>query len=356
MSANSGDDKLTVLFVGENWYGSCARACCYSLRRLGCDVIDVDSQTVFPMWRSKYLRVGIRIANRVLVAEYNRQVLDAARTYRPQVLVAFKGHYLRRDTLCRLRETGVALYNYYPDPSVFAYGSVLPAALPEYDCVFLTKPFLEADIRRSVALRAAEFLPHGYDPEIHKPTEVSLSDHVRYGFDAVLIATHTKHKEETVDAVLRAIPNVKLAVWGNGWDSCQSERVRGIVRGRALNGASYARALQTAKVSLGIMGQLSGWPAPDQTTTRTYEIPACGGFMLHERTPEVLSLYEEGKEMACFSSPAELADKIAYYLEHDDERAEIARAGHRRCVPAYSYDCRMETLLRWHSLHKGLRR
>jgi spore maturation protein CgeB len=70
--------------------------------------------------------------------------------------------------------------------------------------------------------------------------------------------------------------------------------------------------------------------------------------MLHERSPELLELYKEGEEVACFSSPQELAEKIDYYLAHPEERDAIAGAGHRRCVPAYSYDNRMAEILRWH--------
>src|SRR5207237_639841 len=86
----------------------------------------------------------------------------------------------------------------------------------------------------------------------------------------------------------------------------------------------------------------------DETTTRTYEIPACGGFMLHERNEEVLELYEEGKEIACFDSAEELREKILYYLRHQQERERIALAGYKRCVPAYSYDNRMSEIVRWH--------
>jgi spore maturation protein CgeB len=70
--------------------------------------------------------------------------------------------------------------------------------------------------------------------------------------------------------------------------------------------------------------------------------------MLHERTPELLEIYDEDKEVACFGSLKELAEKIQYYLAHPQERESIARAGHARCVPAYSYDDRVRAILRYH--------
>ena len=70
--------------------------------------------------------------------------------------------------------------------------------------------------------------------------------------------------------------------------------------------------------------------------------------MLHERNSEVMDLYHDNEEMACFDSIEELAEKIDYYLAHPIERASVARAGHARCVPAYSYDDRMDKMVRSH--------
>lgn len=54
--------------------------------------------------------------------------------------------------------------------------------------------------------------------------------------------------------------------------------------------------------------------------------------MLHERTEELRDYFIEGEEVACFSTPEEMADKVEYYLKHENERERLRLAGHRRCV------------------------
>ncbi|MCU1307729.1 MAG: hypothetical protein JWN45_2424, partial [Acidobacteriaceae bacterium] len=66
--------SIRILFLGENWYGSCARACCYALRRLGCDVTDIDVQTIIPQWRQRSNRAIVRLLQPRIVREYNQLI------------------------------------------------------------------------------------------------------------------------------------------------------------------------------------------------------------------------------------------------------------------------------------------
>lgn len=345
-----GSDRLRILFLGPRWYGSCARACCSALRRLDHDVVDLSPDDFRLSLSGVVGRVAMRIAEPFSWREYNRVILKTARTFRPDFLLAFKGIGILPETVRSLRQAAIATYNYYPDPIAWIKNRQMLETLPEYDCVFDTKKTLGGTLSVDVPLRDRVFLAHGYDPECHRPLPLSDRDREQFGCDVGYVGSYMPRKQDILLPLVNMRPQLNLRIWGNGWHAADPA-LRRYVAGSSITGSTYARALCAARIGLGIMGFTR--QAIDMTSTRTFEIPACGAFMLHERTKEVLELYEEGKEIECFSSPDELAQKIDHYLQHDNQREAIARRGHQRCVPAYSYEMRVQQIIAYHLTHSG---
>jgi len=343
-----------ILFEGERWFGSNADACLWALRRLGHAVLDLDFNILVPFWESFNLKVARRLLRFLMMDEHNQELLRLAREFKPHIFLAFKGAYILSDTIQAMRAQGIAAYNYYPDVSAFSHkAGWLPSTLRQYDCVFSTKSFLAADLEaQGYPVRHWEYLPHGYDPRAHHPVAVSAEDQVRYGADVAFIGGQTPAKERLLADLLELMPDLNLAVWGDRWQRTQSPALRACVRGRGIFGIEYMKAICASRIMLGLLSEKQpGSSVGDYVTSRSFNIPACGAFMLHERTEEILNYYDPGREIECFSSPEELADKIKYYLAHPETRRAVAQAGYRRCVPAYSHDGRMRALLEWHRRH-----
>lgn len=79
---------------------------------------------------------------------------------------------------------------------------------------------------------------------------------------------------------------------------------------------------------------------------RVLDIMACGGFVLSNWQPEIAEYFEEGKEIVTFGCVEECMDKIRYYLEHEEERRQIAAAGYRKVKRDFSYGTGLARLLK----------
>lgn len=77
-----------------------------------------------------------------------------------------------------------------------------------------------------------------------------------------------------------------------------------------------------------------------QVRLRDFEVPMCGGFYMVEYMEELEEFFEIGKEIVCYSGPGDLAEKIKYYLAHDQEREKIRIAGYERCQKDHTWEKR----------------
>ena len=176
------------------------------------------------------------------------------------------------------------------------------------------------------------FLPHGFDPLVHRPLTYDKKVEGEQ-LDISFIGTWSPHKEDLLDSLATCAVDHNICIWGSQWEKVKSSATRQSAELKTVTGDYYAQAIGRSKINLGLLYEgRPGASRGDQITSRTFHIPACGGFMLHERTEEVLEYFDEGKEIACFEGESELIDKVAYYLANEDERQSIAQAGYERCV------------------------
>lgn len=333
---------LRILAVADLWQGSNAYAYVRAFRRMGHSVRVVPPENFIPGgWNSKALRGLRRLLEPALVREYTESLVAEARSMRPHLFFVFKGRYVTAAAVSTIRQAGAVAINFFPDNSVWAHGQYIPQALPEYDWVFTTKSFGLADMEQSLGIRQASFLPHSYDPEVHRPVELRDEERAEYACEVSFVGTWSPKKQRVLEKVCAARPSVKLRIWGGQWEKA-GPALAGRVEGRGVFGLEYAKALVGSDVNLCILSEArAGASSGDLITSRTFHIPATGAFMLHERTPELLNHFEEGKECGCFSGEDELLQMIDYYISRPTERAAVARAGYARSLSSdYSVDAR----------------
>lgn len=86
---------------------------------------------------------------------------------------------------------------------------------------------------------------------------------------------------------------------------------------------------------------------PIQTglSLRVWDILGCGGFLLSNYQAEIPEYFEIGKDLDCYESIDDLKEKCAYYLAHEDIRAEIADHGYQKVKQLHNYKQRILAML-----------
>lgn len=325
--AGAATEPLRILAVSALWQGANDYAFVRAFRRAGHSVQVVSEAEISPKWQSKSLRAVRRLLHGPIVKEFNRILLETAKDLRPHLVFVFKGPLVTAETLRELGKLGCVRIQFYPDVSFRTHGTRLPEALKAYDWIFTAKTFGLTDMSEQLGIRNASFLPHGFDPETHRPHVLTAEDERRYGCDFSFIGNWSRKKQSIMEQVCSRLPTISCRIWGpREWGvlpQYQHQHVLGI---------EYAKAIALSRINIALLSeQRAGASSGDLITARTFEIPACGGFMLHERTDEARQFFRD-EECAYFSDVDELVEKISYYLANEGERREIAAAGMKRCL------------------------
>lgn len=339
--------SMRVLMVSSMRRGGNDYSYVRAFERAGASVAVVPPEQYIPPWSSTVLKATRRLLRPAMFNEFNATLRRTALHFRPHLLFVFKGETVDPASLREIRSNGTIAVNFFPDVGFLNHGPLLPKSLPEYDWVFTSKSFGLEDMRAALGITRASFLPHAFDPEIHKPTQADFDELQRYRCDASFIGVWSPKKERILASLLDRCPDLDLKIWGSPvWNTARSLRQQ--YQGHPVLAAEYAKAVGSSFVSICMLtGRQLGSSSGDRTTARTFEVPAMGGFMAHERTAEAQSFFRSDSECVYFENVDELADIIRHYIANPRKRNRIAAAGRERALSSgYSYDDRVATILK----------
>ncbi len=340
-----------IVLAAEFWFGATGSGLAHGLRKQGWDVHELDMQSFFLQRGSLPARLAARLMRRWSVHAYNAAILQAVDQMRAHAFLTVKGLWLLPETLRQIAARSVASVMYYPDFH-FEYDGLDQATLPLYDLFLTTKSFQLDYLRKLLDPSRVALVHHGYSDLVYYPRCEAVQE-ADYAADVTYVGNHTLAKEKWLCSVVENRPELRLFIGGYGWENARNGRLRSQSLGHALIGDYHARKIRQSRINIAVHSGprlAGGWH--DLVSTRTFEIPACKGFMLHVDNAEVRSLYEPGREIDVFASEDELIKKIAYYLAKPGLRREMIERAYARCVPAYGYAARaaaisdrIETLL-----------
>lgn len=264
---------------------------------------------------------------------------------RPEIVIILKGLYLGPHDIQTIRRTGAWTVNINHDDFFSAnrnnWTALQRSAVSQYDYVFTTR---EMNVEEVHPLNPnVEFFPFAYYPRIHRPITLREDERIRWNSDVVFVGTWERERCRLLENLVQQIP-AKYAIYGGQWDRVMRKSpLRPFLHGPIVMD-DMAKALGRAKVSLAFLRKENR----DDYTQRSFEIPACGGVLLAERSSVHKSLYMEGHEAEFFdpNSSEELAAKVSLLLADGTHREALREAGHATLIrQRHTYQDRLQRLI-----------
>lgn len=317
---------MRILYIGQLWEGSTALERMKVLGGLGHSMVPFDVSP-FAHAARPLQTLAARFNIGPILSRVNRALRQEAGDFRDiSCIWVDKGVWIFPETLQRLKQaTGAQAIHYTPDSQIHSQRSRhFMSSIPLYDVLVTTKEW-ETDAYRKAGAKRVILTYQGYDSRFF-PRKVREPERAVFDSEVCFVGHLQRHYAERLKAM--ASLNIRLRIWGDAWPGYAEKNpwAEPLVS-RGLWGESYPVALACAKIGLGLLGK----HIPETSTTRTFEIPAMGTFLLAERTSLHQELFEEGKEADFFSSDEEMQDKTRFYLANQEARQKIAAAGRARC-------------------------
>ena len=335
---------MKILYAGAQTAGNSSLFRRWALERLGHTVVALDPD-VYAIANPLLAKVAFRLAAGPHADKLNRDILKMAEAERPDIFWADKLLLLKPSTLRRLREMKILTVSYMIDN---AFGPrndpgwrLYMQDLPLFDLHVTQRDVSVADYRQRGA-RDVMKVQTAYEPTVHFPSPVPVADSERTR-GVSFIGTPYDDRAEILTRLGEA--GLPVVVSGNerAWSRALTPQAfAAIFRFGELYGQQYREAVWHSKINLSFLTKSN----QDEYTHKSFEIAACGGFLLAERSEGHERKFREDEEAVFFDSYEDLLAKIRRYLPDEAARNRIAAAGQRRAqADGYHNDRQVELIV-----------
>ncbi|MBB5065471.1 glycosyltransferase [Granulicella mallensis] len=322
---------LKILYVAGLSPNDSSQYRLWALERLGHSVVSLNAYGYQP--QSDLLKkVVYRVQSGPWVARLNRDILAMAEREKPDIFWADKLLSLRPETLDKLRSLGVVSVSYMIDN---AFGPrrdpgwrLYMKDIPHFDLHVVQRDKNIADYKASGA-RDVIKIQTAYEPTIHFPPPAGWSDKDR-DRGVSFIGTPYDDRPQFLTRLWKEFELPVVVSGGLVWKKALGpEATAALYRGHGeLFREEYREGIWKSKINLSFITHAN----QDEFVHKSFEIAACQGFLLAERSPGHLARFVEDEEAVFFSGIEECVAKIRRYLPNEEARERIAVAGRARAV------------------------
>ena len=317
-----------VVLIGYFDYLWYEKAFSEGLKSLGLNIMEIRFRDYYRFKFTKYLPIQKKIS--YFLPIFPESLYSKIKDFKPDIILMYKGYHTDKKFFEVFKDIWITGYeddNIFNNTLPLIKDKIIKRKLYYYDSYHCDR---ESDIKyyqkyiKNVKVLLEYYLPwiHYKENNTNKTIDVSFIGHAEND-------KRVRYIEYLVQN------NIKLKIFGNkNWKKYLNKEIYKIIApNNSIFLDDYRDTINSTKINLCFFSTMNN----DVTTTRVFEIPACGGFLLCERTKAMQELYEEGKEAEFFDNEDELKDKIQFYLKNDSAREKIAQNGYERCLKS-GYD------------------
>lgn len=335
--------KVKVLYVGSMNPSSNSFKRFKALEKLGVQLesIDIEQLLYHSMLTPLYHRYSFGPA----VWNLNKIVLRKAKEFYPDIIWVDNKSYLLSKTLVELKEFNKKLHLINvvtddPNGKYRGHWQLTRRTARYFDWHFVQRPENVADFK-SWGSPNVEFCFRSFDPAFHRKISLTGEDLEYFKCNVGFIGTYEVEREEFIAFLIEQ--GIQVQVTGDGWPRGKFwEIIKEHYKGPSVYGDNYIKAINGMDIALHFLRKGNR----DQQDSRTFEIPACGTFMIAERSPLHELFFKENIEAVLFDTKQELLEKVRYYLNNPKTREAIAEAGFQRAMGSgYDHESRMKSIL-----------
>jgi hypothetical protein len=155
------------------------------------------------------------------------------------------------------------------------------------------------------------------------------------------VGSISRHHAARIDLMEGLCARFAIELWGQGAERLpEGSPIRAHHHGTAWGLEMYG-ILNRSRIALNHHISIAEGYANNM---RLFEATGVGALLLTDWKENLGEMFEPGREVVAYRTHEECAEMVRYYLDHEEERAAIARAGQERTLRDHTYRVRMEEL------------
>lgn len=336
---------MKILYAGSLTPNDSALYRLWALERLGHTVFPIDI-TRYELPHPLLRKVAFRLAAGPHLQRLNRDLLAAAREHRVDVLWADKVLGLQPRTLRALRSAGILSASYMIDN---AFGPrrdpgwrLYMRCLRLFDLHITQRDVSVRDYQQRGARNVLK-IQTAFEPTLHFPPPPGWTDADRTR-GVSFIGSPYDHRAEFLSRLADEFALPVTVSGSRAWRSAlpPAQLARLFSGEDGLYHDQYREAIWRSRINLSFLTHSN----QDEFAHKSFEIAACGGFLLAERSAGHADRFVEGEQAVFFTGIHECVAAIRRYLPDEAARTRIAAAGRARAeASGYSNDAQVALIL-----------